>query len=132
MAYFEWTETLNVHVDQFNEEHKKLIGFMNVLYDACHDGKSDAEVQVALNEFVLFALKHFEHEEAYLKSIDFPEYDRHCEMHEQLKIRFNNYVQLFERTRELPEDFFHFLEGWLLNHIALIDAQYAPTQSAKK
>lgn len=77
-------------------------------------------------------MPYFEHEEAYLKSINFPEYERHCEMHEQLRIKFTSYVQLFERARKLPEDFFHFLKDWLLNHTALIDAQYVPIHSTKK
>lgn len=126
MPYFEWTEVLNVYVDKFNKEHQKLIGLMNAVYDARHDGKPYAEIQAALNELILFALKHFEHEEEYMKSINFEGFDQHCEMHEQLRIRFTNYTQLFEQTRELSEDFFHFLEGWLINHIALIDTQYKP------
>ena len=131
MSLLQWSERLDVHDDGMNREHVELIRLMNVVYDANAGGNSKADIVTALDNMVLFVVKHFENEEAHMESIGFSGLKKHKYIHKDLLDRVGKYVQEFKESQSkvLPEDFFEFLKFWLVSHIEGIDTKYAKSAS---
>jgi len=131
MPFLEWSEELDVKVNDMNDQHAELIRLMNAVHDAneCQAGK--VSIQFSLDQLVQYVVRHFAEEEAYMASIGFPKLDNHKRIHKQLLERVSGYKEDFETSDAavLPEDFFRFLRYWLVAHIKGIDIQYGQHSS---
>jgi hemerythrin-like metal-binding protein len=124
--FFNWDPAkLSVKVAAMDEEHKILISKMNALHAANAQGKDKATIQVLLNDFVQYALKHFADEEAYMAKISYAGLDTHKAVHKQLVGKIKEHIAIFESTGKLSADFFSFLSIWLSAHIRGVDAKYS-------
>lgn len=129
---FEWTQALDVGVLQMNEDHKKIIRLMNVLYEAYMKKANFPELQQHMSALTDFTVKHFKDEEAYLESIQFPGTATHKLIHQDLLAKFADHRRKFEVERTLDDAFFNFLRFWLSAHIRGIDAKYGEFAKTKK
>ena len=72
-----WDDKYSVGISMIDEEHKKLIGILNkVIYAKEHNGNPE-ELWEVLSEMTNYALTHFKTEEAYMKELNYPEYQDH-------------------------------------------------------
>ena len=72
---FEWEDRYDLHINNMNAEHKILIKKMNHLL---HTWKNnDPNIMEAFTDFAEYVKKHFDSEEEYMGSIDYPEIDSH-------------------------------------------------------
>lgn len=132
MAFLEWDQELDVHVDKMNQEHIKLIEYMNIVYDKSNNNAPKPEISQALSELANYTVQHFKDEEAYMESIAFPKLDSHKLIHKDLLKKVTAYINDFEKgDGSLPKEFFNFLKLWLLAHIKGIDVKYGDFASAK-
>lgn len=132
MAFFEWNEKLDLGVKDMNGEHQKLIDLMNHLYDLNHANASKAEVGGAVKALADWTITHFEHEEAFMESIDYPELKTHRLIHENLLAQLKEHMEAYEAgsNNQLDEKFFLFLKVWLTGHIMGIDMKYGKFANA--
>jgi hemerythrin len=126
MAFYEWTERLDVHVPAMNSEHKELIRLMNELFDKNEAGATRPELTAAVDALAKFTVKHFEDEEAHMAKIGFEGLETHKIIHQQLLTQFTAFVDTFEKSGDAKIDkkFFDFLSVWLTSHIKGIDTKY--------
>lgn len=124
MPIFEWTTELDIGVDAMNEEHKRLIAFMNKVYDLREAQAEVLSVKAALDDFVAYTQKHFADEEAFMQSIEYPGLDEHKAKHRKLFEDLSNFIEVFNRTGDIDDSFFAFLKMWLRGHIVYIDGKY--------
>lgn len=125
MAYFEWTDKLDLGVDDMNNEHKELIRIMNKLYDRNSQGASKMELQNIISELAAYTVKHFSDEEKYMESIEFPDLKQHKLVHKNLLEKLGSFKENFDANEEkVGDDFFNFLKLWLAAHIQGIDMKY--------
>lgn len=130
MSFLEWTPVLDVHVDDMNNEHKKLIDLMNIVYDMNEANKSKQEVKTALTNLANYTVKHFSDEEKYMESISYPKLSTHKIIHQELLKKVNGFIDDFDKgDGSLPKEFFDFLKRWLVAHIKGIDIQYGDFKS---
>ena len=122
MVYIEWSDKFSVKVQEIDEQHKKLIGMINKLYD----GLFDIEVQkVVINEMVEYTKAHFETEEKYMIQFHFSGYEEHKKEHEELTVKAIAIKSVFERTKcPLSLAILDFLKEWLENHLLKMDMKY--------
>lgn len=125
MAIMAWDEKLDIGVEAMNAQHQILIEIMNRLHDQFEAGASQSEQKKTLTELGKFTVKHFEEEEKYMASIEYPAIESHKRIHAELLQQFTDYQQAFEKTGELSSKFFSFLKLWLVAHIQGIDKKYA-------
>lgn len=126
MTFFEWDNTLDVGVAAMNEQHKQLIQLMDTLYqkNVAHDPKS--ELLGAIDNLVNFVVIHFQDEENYMASIQFPSLEVHKQIHKHLIEDLSRLIEQFrhDNTQQLNNEFIMFLKFWLSTHIRGIDAKY--------
>jgi hemerythrin-like metal-binding protein len=126
MAYFEWDKALDVGVEEMNQQHKTLIGLMDVVYQKNESGASKQEIVGSIDNLVNFVLKHFKDEEGYMASINFPGLEAHKKVHGNLLTDISKLVEGFKNgtAEKLGSDFPIFLKFWLSTHIRGIDTKY--------
>jgi hemerythrin-like metal-binding protein len=116
---------LGVNVPEMDEEHRLLIGKMNAIYTANQEKKDSSTIAALLKDFAAYTLKHFQDEEALMERLNYSGLFTHQVVHQQLLKQVDDYVQSYERTKTLDDNFFNFLKTWLTSHIRVIDKKYA-------
>jgi len=118
MALMVWGDNFSVNVTQIDEQHKKLVGMLNDLYDAMKEGKGKNAAGNVLSGLVQYVATHFATEEKLMKEHAYPEYLKHKMEHDALtKQALNLQKQFLEDNPVLTVELMKFLQDWLSNHI---------------
>lgn len=125
MSLIQWSDALSVNVEQFDNQHQKLVGMINSMHDAMRSGQGNAAVQGILNELLDYTKHHFQSEEALMLKHGYPDMEKHVAQHENLTNQVVKYVERFENGERISLDFMKFLTEWLTNHIKGSDQSYS-------
>ncbi len=116
-----WHDKYKIGVDFIDREHKQLFSTMNKLLRISeNEEKSEWVCREGAKYLRNHALEHFEHEEEYMRSINYSEYEIHKRLHENFR---NSTLPALERemeeTQYSVESIRHFLGvciGWVVAH----------------
>jgi hemerythrin len=130
----EWTPQLSVGVKQLDDEHKKLIAFLNDLHAGMVAGHGDDVLGPILEGLVKYTRTHFDNEEALLRTHGYPGFSAHLLEHERLAA-----VVLAKQAQfksggggaMLNITTMQFLRSWLLDHVEGTDKKYTAFLNAK-
>lgn len=128
MALYDWDNTLyGVGITRFDDDHKKLLGFINKLHEAMLDGKGKDVLDGIYQELIDYTRYHFSAEEQQMLEANYPQYAEHKAMHANLMIQFADLQEkLKSGDRKISIETFGFLKDWLFGHIQVQDKKYAP------
>ncbi len=122
-----WDEKYCVGIDEFDEQHKKLISLINELAEAMRVGKGREVLAGILDELIDYADTHFKAEEDRFMQCKYPGRLAHALEHENLKMQVMKFRQSFDNGSEaISVPVIYFLKSWLTEHIMESDKQYAP------
>jgi hemerythrin len=85
MSIMVWSARLSVGVEQFDHEHRKLIGMLNDLHDEMLKGKASRLLGPLLANLVKYTQTHFANEEAQFKTHHYPNALSHKLEHDHLR-----------------------------------------------
>lgn len=125
MAFMEWKDEMSVGVPALDEQHKVLIGLIDMLDEKERTGDAVSHV---ISELERYVEEHFRDEEELMASADYPELEPH-------KAEHRSFVDWLESVRVayaaggetryyIAENVNAYLKGWLTNHILIIDMEY--------
>lgn len=130
MSQIAWDKSYEIGVDFIDKEHKILFSTMNKLLSLSESGeKSEWVCREGIKYLKSHTDQHFDHEEAYMRSISYSEYDIHKLLHDDF--RFNTMPALEEELEESKystESIRHFLGvciGWVISHTQTEDQAIA-------
>lgn len=119
MEKFTWSESLNSGNEKLDDHNKELLALINKLYDR----KRHLVPSSVLDDVIDYISYHFGEEEEYLRSIHYPDLDKHLKQHQDF----------IEEVLSMTETLFEgkltiisiriLLKEWLLNHIKKEDTQ---------
>jgi hemerythrin len=122
MAIIPWKEEYSVHIAKIDEQHKKLIGFINQLYDAMQNGNSEEAVAEILEGLTVYTVNHFRIEEQLMFSHGYSDYQLHKKQHEKLLEQVKSFKNTFtDENPIISIELAEFLKKWLISHIAASD-----------
>ncbi len=126
MPLMTWTEKLSVGVSVLDEDHKKLVGMVNELYDAMQAGHGRDKLGGILDELVKYTKFHFAREEKFFTQTAYPAVGPHKQQHEALTRQVMDVQQKYAggNAATLSLDVMHFLKNWLVTHIQVSDQGY--------
>lgn len=125
---YEFKEEYVTGIAQVDDEHKRLFEIADETYRLSKEeflvDKYD-QVRQILEELKDYALLHFEHEEAYMESINYKQMFIQKVQHDQFREKINDLDldHLDENSDEMIAEILEFLTGWLVNHILEHDKQ---------
>lgn len=133
MALVEWNDNLSVGVATLDAQHKRLIGFINELYDAMKEEKGSEVIGNVLNGLFSYAKTHFKAEEAFMQQINFPGLPTQKVEHKKFTDDVEKFYNDFKAGKAvLSISIMNFLRNWLLDHIAKKDKMYGEFAKQKK
>jgi hemerythrin len=121
----EWEDIYSVGIEEFDNDHKKLIELINRLHQAMLDKKAKEVLGEIINELVDYTIYHFNKEEAMFDAKGYSKSDEHKEKHSSLVSRVAQLKEDFESNKiALSMETLKFLQDWLMEHIVKEDKQY--------
>lgn len=121
MKQVAWSDRYKLGIDFIDKEHKQLFSTMNKLVTISEDEeKSEWVCREGVKFLKNHSLEHFEHEEAYMQSIHYKEYDVHKRLHDDFREKtLPALEQEMEAMQYSAESVRHFLSvciGWVISH----------------
>jgi hemerythrin len=126
MAFINWDETFSVRVEQFDNQHKKLVDLINELFETLSQGTAKDKISDIIGELVEYTKIHFRSEEAYFQKLGYPESTEHKAEHDDFEEEILSFQEAFETgSLTLSRDVMFFLKNWLMRHILGTDQKYS-------
>ncbi len=127
MPIIDWDAKLSVNINIIDEQHKKLVGLVNALYDAMKEGKAKDILGNLLTELVSYTDYHFKTEEELFKKHGYPESAAHKLEHDKLRKEVLDLKAKFDQGEMIiTVEVLYFLRDWLGKHILGSDKKYSP------
>ena len=125
MAFVSWDETLDVGVAQFNEDHRRLVGYINDLHNGIVSGIGISQMTYILDGLIDYTKNHFAREEELMTKYDYPGLKGHRREHYELMKQVSEFKsRLAEGKASFSLELMSFLKDWLVNHIKVTDMKY--------
>lgn len=129
MARIEWDESFSVQNDELDSQHKSLIRMYNELNASLICGSPEDAFhtkQMILDALIAYTLLHFATEEDYLRRIEFPEYDEHCQEHSFFSQKILNINKDIQSNKIiLTTSLIRILRDWITEHLITKDQEFA-------
>lgn len=125
MSVMNWDEKYSVGIIKIDDQHKKLIGLVNKLYDAMREGKGKDILISILAETLEYTKYHFETEEAMFEKFSYSLKREHIKEHKDLREKVEKLFKDLEAGKAtITIEVFQFLKEWISTHIMQSDQKY--------
>ncbi|MFH1802837.1 MAG: bacteriohemerythrin [archaeon] len=124
MILFEWTKSVEVGIKEIDNQHKKLFGYMNELYDALEQRKEREILQRLFKDLEEYTDTHFSFEEEHFKEFNYPKGKEHTQGHKVFIKKLEQIKSQISKDTIDTEDLLELLVEWFMHHIKEIDHQY--------
>lgn len=133
MPFMPWGPQLTLGIKSFDDEHLKLVGLVNELYDAMQAGHGRQALAKIIDGLIAYTKTHFGHEEMYLSLHGYPDLAKHRGEHAGFTRHVTEIQAQYKAgtTASLTIETLTFLRAWLLDHILVSDKKYLPTLANK-
>lgn len=116
-----WNDKYNIGVDFIDKEHKMLFSTMNkLLVLSQNEEKSEWVCQEGIKYLKNHTVEHFEHEEEFMRSINYSEYELHKRLHDNFRLETLPALEKeMAESKYSAESIRHFLGvciGWVVAH----------------
>ena len=116
---------MSVGVKAADDDHKKLIGLLNRLYEAMKSGQGREVVGKVLDDLINYTKFHFAREEDYFAKTGYPAVE-HMKDHRELVKQAEKLQSRYKNGKPaLSIETLDFLKDWLTIHIQGTDKQYS-------
>lgn len=125
-----WDKSFETGIDEVDAQHQRLVEIINSLADGIGQATMK-DLQGILSQLKDYAQYHFQSEEKIMEAAAYNGLEDHKAEHNA----FVDQILLFDldvilASEGLAWDMFHFLRGWLTNHILVVDRQFASSLPA--
>lgn len=136
MERIKWHDSLKTGVEIIDKEHKQLFSTMNKLLQiSAEEEKTEWACKEGIKYLKNHAIEHFNHEEAYMQSIDYEDYELHKRLHDDFRLETLPALEdELAETEYSPESVRHFLGvciGWVAAHTQTEDMAITGKKTSK-
>jgi hemerythrin len=130
MAKFIWTSQLNVGIEVIDQQHRRIVEYINQLDDARSSGHSREEIGYLINDLVDYTISHFGFEESLQEEAGYPFAKSHKKVHDLFTQRVSDFLARYDKGEDVSKGLNSLLVTWLFNHIKRDDADYVESVKA--
>ena len=118
-----WKPEYELGIPIIDEQHRGIVTTINSLYYGMQHNYGK-EILAPIADMVYnYTRIHFQTEESFLKKIDFPNAEKHHDLHRALSSKLAE-VERDSLLNSDPYEFMNFLRSWWINHICKEDLIY--------
>jgi len=119
MPLMTWNERLAVGVKVLDDDHKKLVGMVNQLYDAIQTGHGKDSLGKILDGLIDYTKVHFAREEQFFAQTGYGASVAHKKEHDDLARQVLDVQAKYKAgvNGTLSLEVMNFLKNWLVTHI---------------
>lgn len=122
----EWKKEYSVNIKVFDDQHVKLFGLINELYNAINTKQIKQEIEKTLNGLMDYGKYHLSLEEEYFDKYGYPGSKEHKEKHRWYIKKISAYQKKYTNKEiELTFALADFLEDWWIGHVNGVDKKYS-------
>lgn len=127
-----WSDNLNTGIQVIDRQHRRIVDYINRLYESHQNGSSKEVTGAVIDELVDYTLTHFEFEETMLEDVDYAELATHKAFHDQFIQQLRELREHFVQHEPAAIELNNLMVTWLFNHILHEDAAYVSAVVGKK
>lgn len=130
----EWNDDYLLGIQEIDNQHKKLVGIANELYDITTESEESYKLDMSkvLKKLTDYTVYHFSSEEEFMKRYGYAGVDLHKTAHDGFINEVTNQIKLLNDCKiESGKKFYSFVLNWVLTHIAKADKIWAQVIKAK-
>ncbi len=125
---FEWKEDYAVGIESIDVQHQGLFELGRKLENIVKnhsEGDNFTEILFAINDLLAYTSDHFDTEEKFMKSINYPKVLEHMEIHEEMVdyIGGIDIMHIDSSQHETMESLIDFIGQWIIEHILETDQE---------
>lgn len=124
MGHLVWTSELDIGIEVIDNQHRRIVDYINALYDASLTGDR-AQIGMVIEQLIEYTLSHFAFEEELQEQAGYPFVKAHQKVHQLFARRVGEFQQRYELGEDVAEPLLTLLRTWLINHIRRDDADYS-------
>jgi hemerythrin len=126
MDYWKWGPELELGIDVIDNQHRRIVDYLNMLHDA-RDRNDPDKVGTVLNELVDYTITHFAFEESMMAQSGYTLVGPHKQVHDRFTQMVHHYVEQHRNGVDITKELLSALRVWLTNHIHRDDRDYVAT-----
>lgn len=136
MKTIPWNKRYEIGVESIDKQHKQLFATINKLLTlGDEEGKKEWVCREGVKYLKNHVVEHFQHEEGYMRSIDYSHFEVHKRLHDNFQnVTLPSLEEELEETNYSEEAMRHFLGvsiGWLVAHTQTEDLAIAGKQKSQ-
>lgn len=120
-----WCDSFSVGHDDIDQDHKNLFDILNQVWNATVVGNRQV-LEMTLNDLTYYTLEHFQREEEFMLSFNYPHYESHRAAHDAFTQRIESlrWEYLYGVQNDINARLLNYLGDWLAGHIGQADRAY--------
>ena len=118
-----WTADLDTGIPLIDQQHRRIVDFINHLEVAKNAGDKEAVKQIVY-DCVDYTLSHFAFEESLQEEAGYAYCKPHKKVHELFARKVSEYQERMDLGDDVAEELHATLARWLVNHSKRDDADY--------
>jgi len=127
-AVLVWRNEWLLHIAPLDRDHQEMVRLLNRLAEPAAEGADPcADLLGRIDALITHIHDHFDREETFLESIDYPEREDHGREHALQMASFTGLRKSVADSRApaLDQDDLHAIKMWFLDHVFGEDKHYA-------
>jgi len=125
VLYWKWDHSLSVGLDVIDNQHRRILDYINELNSAMHDHARE-KVGEVIDQMVDYTVTHFAFEEELMEKAGYKLVPEHKAVHQAFTRQMHDYKKRFAADEDVTRDLLSALRIWLTNHIKRDDKDYSP------
>jgi hemerythrin len=119
-----WTQDLNLGIEVIDEQHIRIVEYINELDDVRTSNNKREEVGRIIDAMLDYTISHFTFEERMQEEAGYPYIKEHKKVHELFISKITDFQERFNQGADVADDLHKLLFKWLYSHIQHDDLAY--------
>ena len=129
LYYWKWDPSLSVGLDVIDNQHRRIVEYINELNSAMHEHARE-KVGEVIDQMVDYTVTHFAFEEKLMEKAGYKLLPEHQAVHRAFTRQMHDYKKRFTAGEDVTRELLSALRIWLTNHIKRDDKDYSPSVKA--
>ncbi len=123
--FLKWDQSLELGIPSIDKQHQTLVEMVNHFYDTLNSSDYKDNIGTLLEGLADYTVKHFAHEEKYLKLYDSKLFEEHKKIHDDFVNQVTDLIKKHNSGHNvLSIKVTKMVKEWIVDHIKGDDREY--------